>query len=303
MAKKYQVFVSSTYLDMKEERQAAVMAILGARHIPAGMELFAAGNEEQWETIKRWIDDSDVFMLILGGRYGSIEPKSKLSYIECEYDYAVTQGKFLITLVAKDSYLHGKKATNDTLHVFEYDSESQKKFDFFKSKVLKKISAIFDSPDKIALEIHKSLKDAESENIPGWIRESEQQDVSEILNELNRIKNERDDLQSQLQVSGTKKNLNDELDSIIEKLENNIVGGEDSLFDCFVNCQNDLIKGVANPVWLHDSTLESEFLWNTIIPQLEKYGLMEKSTKGSSKLITDLGRRVLVRIEELENHN
>ena len=62
--KKLQVFVSSTYEDLKEERQAAVEAILSAGHIPAGMELFAAGNESQMEVIRNWIDESEVFLLI-----------------------------------------------------------------------------------------------------------------------------------------------------------------------------------------------------------------------------------------------
>lgn len=66
MKRKLQVFISSTYTDMLDERQAVVEAILRAGHIPAGMELFAAGDEAQLETIRRWIDDSDVFMLILG---------------------------------------------------------------------------------------------------------------------------------------------------------------------------------------------------------------------------------------------
>ena len=44
MNKKIQVFISSTYTDLIEERQAAVEAILDAGHIPAGMELFKAGN-------------------------------------------------------------------------------------------------------------------------------------------------------------------------------------------------------------------------------------------------------------------
>lgn len=37
--------MSSTYIDMLTERQAAVEAILQAGHIPAGMELFAAGDD------------------------------------------------------------------------------------------------------------------------------------------------------------------------------------------------------------------------------------------------------------------
>jgi Domain of unknown function (DUF4062) len=70
MKRKLQVFISSTYSDLKEERQAAVEAILKAGHIPAGMELFTAGNKSQMTTIERWIDESDVFMLILGGDMG-----------------------------------------------------------------------------------------------------------------------------------------------------------------------------------------------------------------------------------------
>ena len=108
MKKKLQVFVSSTYVDMLAERQAAVEAILRAGHIPAGMELFASGDESQWETIRRWIDDSDVFMLILGGRYGSLEPKTGKSYIELEYEYALKKKKSLFAAVISDVFLTAK---------------------------------------------------------------------------------------------------------------------------------------------------------------------------------------------------
>src|ERR1043165_8449466 len=91
--KKLRVFVSSTYTDLREERQAAVEAILMAGHIPAGMELFAAGDESQMNVIRRWIDESDIYMLILGGRYGSVEPNSGKSYIHLEYEYAVERNK------------------------------------------------------------------------------------------------------------------------------------------------------------------------------------------------------------------
>lgn len=99
--KKLQVFVSSTYDDLKKERQAAVEAILTAGHIPAGMELFTAGDESQMEVIKQWIDESDVYLLILGGRYGSIEPKSGKSYIHLEYEYAIEKGKPFFACVSQ----------------------------------------------------------------------------------------------------------------------------------------------------------------------------------------------------------
>jgi nucleoside 2-deoxyribosyltransferase len=100
--KRLQVFVSSTYTDLITERQAAVEAILTAGHIPAGMELFAAGDESQLEAIKQWIDESDVYLLILGGRYGSIEPSSGKSYTHLEYDYALSQGKPLFACVVNE---------------------------------------------------------------------------------------------------------------------------------------------------------------------------------------------------------
>src|SRR6476646_5668112 len=103
--KRLQVFVSSTFSDLREERQAAVEAILSAGHIPAGMELFAAGDESQMEVIKQWIDESDVYLLILAARYGSIEPKTGKSYTQLEYEYALDQGKPLFACILNEKAL------------------------------------------------------------------------------------------------------------------------------------------------------------------------------------------------------
>lgn len=61
MEKKYQIFISSTFTDLIDERQAAVEAILRAGHIPAGMELFTSTNKTQWDVIKKWINESDIY--------------------------------------------------------------------------------------------------------------------------------------------------------------------------------------------------------------------------------------------------
>ncbi|HNE06542.1 MAG TPA: DUF4062 domain-containing protein [Anaerolineales bacterium] len=107
--RKLQVFLSSTFTDMRDERQAAVEAILEAGHIPAGMELFAANNETQWITIKKWIDDSSAFLLVLGGRYGTIDNKTGKSYIEMEFQYARSTKKEVLALVMSDAYLKAKE--------------------------------------------------------------------------------------------------------------------------------------------------------------------------------------------------
>lgn len=49
MDKRYQVFISSTYSDLQDERKKVMHTILSLGCIPAGMELFPAMDEEQFE--------------------------------------------------------------------------------------------------------------------------------------------------------------------------------------------------------------------------------------------------------------
>ena len=87
MDKRYQVFISSTYSDLKEERSRVMQTIMSLNCIPAGMELFPASTAEQFTFIKRIIDDCDYYILIVGGRYGSLTDEG-ISYTEKEFEYA-----------------------------------------------------------------------------------------------------------------------------------------------------------------------------------------------------------------------
>jgi hypothetical protein len=91
MDKRYQVFVSSTFVDLKDERQEVIESLIQLRCLPAGMEFFPASGRDKWEYIKKVIDDSDYYLLIIGGRYGSVD-STGISYTEKEYDYAVSRG-------------------------------------------------------------------------------------------------------------------------------------------------------------------------------------------------------------------
>ena len=85
--KKYQIFVSSTFEDLKQERSKVIETILNLYHLPFGMEMFSAGDEEQWKIIQDTIVSSDYYIVIIGHRYGS-ETTKGISYTEMEYDYA-----------------------------------------------------------------------------------------------------------------------------------------------------------------------------------------------------------------------
>ena len=95
------MFISSTYADLKDERRNVFQALMEMDCIPAGMELFPASDDDQWEFIRRVIDDCDYYMLILGGRYGSMTTEG-ISYTEKEFDYAVERGIRVIALVHEE---------------------------------------------------------------------------------------------------------------------------------------------------------------------------------------------------------
>lgn len=88
MDKVYQVFVSSTYADLADERRRVSETLAKAGYIPAGMELFPATDQQQLEFIKRVIDRCDYYVVIVGGRYGSLADEN-ISFTEKEYEYAL----------------------------------------------------------------------------------------------------------------------------------------------------------------------------------------------------------------------
>lgn len=200
MNRKLQVFVSSTYVDMKAERQAAVEVILQAGHIPAGMELFAAGDEAQWEIIRRWIDESDVFMLILGGRYGSIEPKSGKSYIEREYEYAVEQGKRFFAAVQSEDAIEVKVKEHGSA---VREQENPRDLRAFRERVLTKMSGRFGTNDQLKLVAFQALANfAGDTSLAGWVRAAEQTIPKSVFDELERLRAENVELRATVEAHG-----------------------------------------------------------------------------------------------------
>lgn len=99
--KKYQVFVSSTYSDLKEERAAVMQCLLEMNCIPVGMEQFPASNMNQMDYIRMMLDDCDYYVLVLGGRYGSLDTDGT-GFTEKEYDYAIKHGIPVMSFVVDD---------------------------------------------------------------------------------------------------------------------------------------------------------------------------------------------------------
>jgi hypothetical protein len=191
MDKRYQVFISSTYVDLKEERQAVIQTVIKADCIPAGMELFPAADEEQLAFIKRVIDDCDYYLLIIGGRYGSVD-KTGISYTEREYDYAVSKGLKVIALI------HGSP---DEIPVkkSELDPEFRERLQKFKEKVKTGRLVQFwnnsaELPGLVALNLLNAIRTYPA---IGWVRADKVANV-EVLSEINELRKRNAELQTSL---------------------------------------------------------------------------------------------------------
>jgi len=194
--KRLQVFVSSTFSDLIPERQASVEAILTAGHIPAGMELFTSGDESQMDVIKQWIDESDVYLLILGGRYGSIEPKSGKSYSQLEYEYALSKDKPLFSCVIKESALENRVKTDGTKAI---ETQEPQKLKAFREMVLSKMVRFWEDSKDIKISIGETLSHfARRDELKGWVRESTQANMPALADEIARLSRENAELRGQL---------------------------------------------------------------------------------------------------------
>jgi Domain of unknown function (DUF4062) len=84
----YQVFISSTFEDLKNERKEIQETLIKNNCLPRGMELFNSSDKSQWDIITDVIDDCDYFVLIISGKYGSIDKSIGLSHTRKEFEYA-----------------------------------------------------------------------------------------------------------------------------------------------------------------------------------------------------------------------
>jgi len=189
---KYQVFVSSTYDDLKEERSLVIKAILEMGHIPVGMEMFSAADEEQWKIIARQIDETDYYVVIVGNRYGSIT--GGVSYTEKEYDYAVSKGVPALGFIVDSSIDPLAKHT---------DKEEDKiaALAKFKAKVKQRPVGFWKTADdlhgKVSIALMKAFNTTPR---TGWTRATAVAGP-EVTQELSRLSRENSELRAQLDVA------------------------------------------------------------------------------------------------------
>ncbi|MGL5964394.1 MAG: DUF4062 domain-containing protein [Fusobacteriaceae bacterium] len=288
LKKKYQIFISSTYIDLIEERQAAVEAIVKMGHIPAGMELFKAGKS-QWQTITKWIDESDIYILILGGRYGSINLAEGKSYTHLEYEYALSQGKPAFALVLEDDFINKKEQENPELA----EVVNKEKYEEFKELVKTKIVKFIEDIKDIKIELPENVRNLEETcHLEGWSKGGNPEEGLKYLEKILKITEENQKLKAKITLlenkltkqsqevkfSGgltfieLKKTLENENLDVPEELIEKIGGPQINLLLAFLLYNKSLSQGVKNQTGVGNEHL---FIYHRVASSLITFGLAD----------------------------
>lgn len=192
-APKYQVFVSSTYEDLRIERDQVIRAVLEMGHIPVGMEMFSAADEEQWQIIARHIDESDYYVVVVAHRYGALT-EDGWSFTRKEYEYARAKGipclGFLIDSAAAWPADRVDTATG-----------MKARLDEFKGRIREKPVGFWSGADdlygKVSIALTKTMTAQPRE---GWVRASTDVGLAATA-ELIRLSSENADLRKRIEAA------------------------------------------------------------------------------------------------------
>lgn len=160
----YQIFVSSTFRDLEKERQEVIAAVVGSGNMPIGMEYFPSTNATPFEYIKTMLEKSDYYILILAGKYGSIDENTGLSYTELEYDYAQQLG--IPTMV----FLHSDINTLP-MSANEVNAEIISKLQNFREKASHSLVKMWSTAQELKSQVLQSIYTT-IQTYPriGWVR-------------------------------------------------------------------------------------------------------------------------------------
>jgi hypothetical protein len=282
---KYQVFVSSTFEDLRAEREQVVKAVLEMGHIPVGMEMFSAADDDQWELISRNIETSDYYVLVVAHRYGSTDATGR-SFTEREYDYAVRSGIPTMAFVISDT------APWPATRV-ETDGTKRQRLEIFKEKIKTRYVSFWSSADDLYGRVSVALgKQFAAKPRPGWIRSDEGMS-SEVAMELVRLSRENAELRSQLEVLEVRTKVDDATDGAWRHFFHVIAGAIGTLETLDIKAENlkitavnqalsrlDLdVIGTPTEEFLPDAALIADATLKGLVPDKQLVNLRQRVVK------------------------
>jgi len=177
------VFVCSTFSDLSEERKGVLDAIRRLQLKHDSMEFFGARADQPIETCLTEVRRSNMLVVIVGHRYGSLVPDMGISFSEAEYREGIRLKKPCLV------YIRGDDVPILPKHM-ERDSEKLKLLESWKSTLQEQHTvALFKEKNdlviQVAADISRTITDLEQ------AEKTKKDAVAEspvhLLDELNKI--------------------------------------------------------------------------------------------------------------------
>ncbi len=190
MRKRYQVFVSSTYDDLRAERQEVMHALLELDCIPAGMELFPATSQDLWTLIREVIDHCDYYIVIVAARYGSVDSNG-MGFTEKECRYALDKGKPVIAFLHRDPDALPAEKT-------EQAPEMRRRLAAFRQSLEQRVCKYWRTPVELGSVMGRSLvRLIRTHPAVGWVR-ADSLAGPEAMAEIVRLRKRIEQLEDEL---------------------------------------------------------------------------------------------------------
>jgi tetratricopeptide (TPR) repeat protein len=140
-------FLSSTYLDLKDHRHAAIEALERLGQEVGRMEVFGARPDEPTTACLNEVKACDLFVGVYAYRYGFIPPEAGVSITEQEFNHAVQLGKPIFCFFVNEDYPWPPK-------LVEGEEPGRTKLSEFKQRAGDRIVRdIFTTPEDLALKV------------------------------------------------------------------------------------------------------------------------------------------------------
>jgi hypothetical protein len=158
------IFISSTFRDLRVEREAAQEALRRSQVVPWGMELFVSEPSKPLKVCLEQLQLSDAVVLIIGFKAGSLIPDSPgLTYTGAEFQLAQQLGRPVFAFFKTEGGISLNKETAPEL---------RQALDGFKNAVTAaNITPVyFDSPERLQVELLLAMDNWNAQGRPGCRR-------------------------------------------------------------------------------------------------------------------------------------
>ncbi|MDR0898449.1 MAG: DUF4062 domain-containing protein [Oscillospiraceae bacterium] len=145
------VFVSSTYDDMKDYRQAVIDELNNLEVIPRAMEQFVSSPDKPLDVVLAEVRRCQLFIALVAMRYGSIDMETGKSFSELEYEEAVKNGIPVLAFIIDENEC-------PVLPRYVDVGEAAEKLKKFKDTLNKKYASRFKSVDDLKQLVVRAVK-------------------------------------------------------------------------------------------------------------------------------------------------